>query len=243
MRLVAVILSAFALVAVGCVASVPAAGAHGCHTAKKCKKAHDGTKERYCPATIYEVADGTLPADSRVRLSGALSAVAASGETAWLGTRPSDPGYSGPGYSGLEIDLAGLSPLPAMAVGDHVSVYGTVVVAPTGNRLAAAGLSAKASEGAFPPFEISAATFVTPGEAGPLDAVLVRVPSQSIVSQTPSEWTLSGGFALGDDAIGELPNGTFPDSTQFEAVTGIADTLGSAPRLLPRDIGDLLLSS
>jgi hypothetical protein len=232
------------LMALGCAATAPAASGKPNPPPKKCKKIPgDGLKDRYCPATIYEAADGTLADGSRIRLSGAVvTAVATSGQTAWLGVSPDDAYYSGPGYSGLQIDLTSLSPLPALAVGDRVNAYGVLSTAATGNRLAVSDLTARSSEEPVAPVEVSASTLLSPTESAPLDAVLVRVPNLALIEVTESEWTLSEGVTLGSAIIGEIPD-IYGEGTTFESVTGIADTLGTGPLLLLRTISDIHLGS
>src|SRR5262249_34209082 len=148
------------LLTLGTVAPAPAADPLQAEGAKaKCKKAHKpGSKKGFCPATVYEVADGTQAADSKVRLSNAIvTAVAKSGETAWLGVKPGDAGYVGREYSGVELDLSNLSPT-TLEVGDRVTVDGTVVGAPAGPRVVAASLSVGASGEEITPFEVGASS-------------------------------------------------------------------------------------
>jgi hypothetical protein len=224
--------------------------------AKTCRKPPREKKARLCSATIYEVAEGTVPAGYKVQIANAtVTAIAPAIGTAWLGAESTDPGYEGPAYSGLEVSLSGVSPQPelqvggpaaadaAPAVGDRVTVDGTTYGGTTGNWLAATSLQVTSSGASVTPTEVNAATFASTSEAAPLDAVLVRVPNLTLVSQTEPEWTMSGGIRLSEEIMGELPVGTFLDGAEFEYVTGIADTLGSGPRLVPRSLADFHVRS
>jgi hypothetical protein len=242
-KLLAAMTTALALLSVGWLGALPATAAPRGPKPGKCSKAHRGPvgKGRYRSATIYEVADSALPSGSKVRLSAVVTAVAASSQTAWLGTMPADPGYLGPEYSGLEIDLSGLSPPPALAVGDRVSSYGTAVWDAAGNWLDLADLTVESAGESVSPLEVSDAMLLSPSEPAALDAVLVRVPNLTLATESSSEFTMTDGLALGSAIIGELPT-IYGEPTQFPWVTGIADTLGPVPRLLPRTVGDLHLA-
>lgn len=240
MKLFLVTVSTVLLLALGSV--VPASPADARKTDEdktKCKKPHKlGSKKGFCPATVYEIADGTKPADAQVRVSHAVvTAVSKFGIAAWVAVKPGDTGYTGRDYSGLEVEVAGFSPT-GLAVGDRVTVDGTVVSSPTGNLLSAVALKIESNGEGFDPYEVSASTLTSPTESGPLDAVLVRVPNTILIEDLESEFVMSGGFNLGSAVIGELPTGVFLPGSEFEGVTGIADTLIGIPRLLPRDTLD-----
>lgn len=227
-------------------AAAPAAASHHSRTPPKhCgKRGHGhqghnghGPPAPFRPATVYEVAGGTARPGSKVHLHGVLSAVATSGGRAWLAVAPSDPGYSGWEYSGLEIHLPSHPGLPKIDVGDRVSVDGTVTADGAGNWLGISGLKIDASGEPVEPLDVADTDLLAPSDPGALDSVLVRVPNLSIATASSTETTMTDGLALGNAIIGELPV-PFSLPFEFQAVTGIADTLGTGPRLLPRSFDD-----
>jgi hypothetical protein len=238
----AVSASAVFLLALGCLAAGPAVAAPHPHKHAKCAKAQPGpeAKARFCTATIYEVADGTAPSGSKVRLLGVVSAVASSGERAWLAVEPGDPGYSSWEYSGVEIRLPRRPHPPKAGVGDRVAAYGTVTADGAGNWLDVHALSVESSGATVEPLDVADTALLSPSDPGPLDAVLVRVLNLTLATASPTEMTMTDGLALGNAIVGELPT-IFSGPIQFESVTGIADTLGTGPPLLPRTLGDLHL--
>ena len=82
---------------------------------------------RYCPATVYEVNDGSAPAGSAVCLADVLI-TGLSGTTATLAVDPGDPGYLGAAGSTIGVDFSGLPPTPSAS--HRVTVCGTVLVGP-----------------------------------------------------------------------------------------------------------------
>ncbi|HEX3609304.1 MAG TPA: thrombospondin type 3 repeat-containing protein [Solirubrobacterales bacterium] len=194
-----------------------------------------------CATTIYKIAKSEVPGGAEVKLTNALiSAVASSGGTAWLAVKSGDVGYEGEDFSGLEVDLSGLSSVPTIKIGNRVTVDGTVVTAATGNRFAVTSLSVESSlEEVLAPVPISAAEFTTPADSDPLDSVLVSVPNLSLLSLSGSNWLVSEGITVGNTAFGTLPSD--PIGTHFSVLGGIADTLGSTPTLLPRQVSDIVV--
>lgn len=194
-----------------------------------------------CPTSVYEVADGTAPAGSEVQVSAVLTAVAGSGGRAWLGVAEDDPAYAGWEYSGLEVDLPWHRHGPKLEAGEAVQVLGTVSRDASGSRLEASGLKVEGGRENVEPVELEDAELLSPADPAALDGVLVRVAHVSLAVETPTESTLTDGLTLGDAIIGELPT-LYGLPTEFEWVTGIAETLGTGPRLLPRDIEDFHIS-
>jgi hypothetical protein len=235
-KLLAATASAALLLGLGCLAPLPAGAAP-----KHAPPAQNCPRQHIRVATIYEVADSTVGSGSRVRLGDAvLTAVSPSGLAAWIGAQPGDPGYAGPGYSGIEIDLSALRHPPPLAVGDLVRVQGTVTWDTAGNWVGAEALSVRSTGQSVDPVAVDAASLLAPAESGPLDAVLVSTGPLTLASESASEWTMSDGIVLGDAIIGELPP-VFLEGAVFESVTGIADTLGGGPVLLPREFADIHL--
>jgi hypothetical protein len=82
---------------------------------------------RYCPATVYDVNNGTVPAGAPVCLVNVL-VTGVSGTTATLAIDPGDPNYAGPAGSTIDVDFGSLPPTPS--TGQRVTVCGAVVVGP-----------------------------------------------------------------------------------------------------------------
>jgi hypothetical protein len=244
-KLFAATASTALLLTLCCLTANPASGAqHTQKAAKKCQRQRHrgGPKVHYRKATIYDVSLGNLPSGAKARVSGAtVTAVAASGETAWLGVLPTDPDYVDFAYSGIEVDLSALPSLPTIEPGDRVTVEGTVIWFSAGNRLDADNLAVTSSGPPPAPLDISASDLVSVTSA-PYDAVLVRVPDLTLLDHSEPEWQMSDGLRLGPDVIGELPP-IYADGTAFEYVTGIATTLEVSPSLQPRTYEDLHVGS
>ncbi len=227
------------LLTLGCLTTSPAVASHPYQPPKRCpgqRRGH-GPPAR-CPVTVFDVADGSVPPGSTAQLTATVTAVATSGRRAWLGVSPDDPDYTGWEYSGLEVGLPRCLHRARIEVGDQVEISGTVASAANGRRLDTEALRVESHGEAVEPLEIPDTALLSPAEPGALDSVLVRVPQLTIATASPNEMTMTDGLTLGNAIIGELPtnySGTF----EFEWVTGIADTLGAGPRLLPREIGDL----
>jgi hypothetical protein len=82
---------------------------------------------RYCPASVYDVNDGTVPAGAPVCLVNVL-VTGVSRSTATLAVDPGDPDYNGPAGSTIDVDFGALPPTPS--TGQRLTVCGTVVVGP-----------------------------------------------------------------------------------------------------------------
>jgi hypothetical protein len=184
-----------------------------------------------CPATIYMVKEGLVPNGSEVRIANAMvTAVAPGGAHAWVGVEPSDPGYQGPGFSGMEVDLSQASH-PALQVGDRIDIQGTVADPFVAHSVVVD------SQGGVP------AAVVTTPDAFPAsyDDVLAQINNVSLdAGGGTDQWTVSSG-ANGVDVqaglIAHLPN--YPTGTDLAAVRGIAGTGGASPVLKPRSTADI----
>ena len=80
----------------------------------------------YCPASIYDVANGTLAAGATVWLANAM-VVAVDGTSMTIAVMPGDPDYQGDAFSSLVVTLA---PGAAPAIGSRVNVIGLVTPGP-----------------------------------------------------------------------------------------------------------------
>ncbi len=202
----------------------------------------------YCPATIYQVKNGTIPAGEKVEITDALlTAVRGNESTAWVEVKPGDPGYSVPQYSGLEVDVSTAASPPAglaSDIGERLTLEGKVVEENGGIRLQ---LSAATVTSAVP--EAITPLAVTPSELAAssqslasLDGVLVSISSVTLFSAGPTEWTLRESappehpVVVGYEIIGSLPS--FTAGQQFSQIVGIAKSAG-IHQLLPRKSGDI----
>lgn len=194
----------------------------------------------YCPATIYEVNRGEIPAGAKVAVRNALVTAAAPGEDVWVAVKEGDSGYEGRGSSGLEAAVSGLASTPAQ--GDRVAIEGTTSTSSAGPRLKAEAITVESESGeVFTPYSVTAAEF-TEGAKGPeLNGLLVSISSLKRESATgTTSWAMSGGIFLGNLIIGELPTGSYTDGQTFSSITGIAETLEESSQLLPRAGGDIV---
>jgi hypothetical protein len=196
----------------------------------------------YCPATIYQVDRGELPADSRVALTNALVTAVAPGDATWVAVKPTDAGYEGRGFSGMEVNISSLASAPAQ--GDRITIEGITSTASAGPRLKAEAITAESESGeTFTPYSVTAAEF-TEGSKGPeLNGLLVSIAGLEREGHTGnSSWAMSGGIFLGNRIIGELP-GSYSNGQAFVSITGIAETLEEASELLPRSGSDIAPSA
>lgn len=194
----------------------------------------------YCPATIYQVDQGELPAGSKAALVNALVTAVAPGDAVWVAIKPGDPGYVARGFSGMEVDVSSLASTPTQ--GDRIAIEGTTATASAGPRLHAQAITVESSLGeTFTPYSVSAAEF-TEGAKGPeLNGLLVSIAGLKRESHTgTSSWAMSGGIFLGSQIIGELPTASYADGQSFSSITGIAETLEEAQELLPRTNSDIV---
>lgn len=194
----------------------------------------------YCPATIYQVNDGEVPADAKVAITNALVTAAVPGETVWVAIKPGDPGYMERGFSGMEVNISSLTSTPAQ--GDRIAIEGTTATASAGPRLKAAAITVESSLGeVFAPYSVTAGEF-TEGAKGPeLNGLLLSIAGLTRESATSTtSWAMSGGIFLSDRIIGELPTGSYSDGQTFSSITGIAETLEESEQLLPRTSGDIV---
>jgi hypothetical protein len=193
----------------------------------------------HCPATIYQVDRGELPADSKVALRNVLVTAAAQGDAIWVAVKPGDSGYEGRGFSGMEVDVSSLPSTPAQ--GDRLTVEGTTATASAGPRLKADSVTIEA-QGAevFTPYAVSAAEFTEAAKEVELNGLLVSIAGLKRETHNgTASWGMSGGILLGDRIIGELPTAGYTDGQTFPSITGIAETLEEAHELLPRRESDI----
>ena len=186
-----------------------------------------------CPATIYEINNGTIPVGQQVRVFSALvTAVMPDDSAAWVQVKLGDPEDMGRDYSGLEVSLTGLTPAPDLSAGDRVTIDGMVgSQSLTATAVTETGGDTPSSQ------SLSASTFTDSAMAPKLNGSLVTLASVTLSSHDGNgEWVTSGGFKVGKRIVGSLP--ACSDGTSI-TVTGIADLVGGSLVLLPRSVNDI----
>jgi hypothetical protein len=187
----------------------------------------------YAPTTIYAIAQGI--ATGKVYVPDAMvTALASNGSTAWIGVQTGDTGYTGVvDYSGLEVNLTGVSPAVPLAVGDRVLAGGVV----SAGRLDATRVEVHTTGATPTPYPVLASSLA--GSPPALDSVLVQITSQTLASTTAAgEWSLASGVLV-RKTLWTLAS--YADNHAFTSITGIADTIGTAPHgLLPRSAADVV---
>ncbi len=198
------------------------------------------------PVTIYSLKNGTTPIGSSVRLTNAL----VTGEGAngfFIQIKPGDPGYTSADYSGIFVYTGAGSPhLTTIAVGNRISVSGTVVV--FSGQIEISPVSAltvdnPAVEAAPAPVVVTAAQVATGGaRATTLESVLVQVGASSVtaVDTAQGEFTVSdgAGTVLVDDFL-FVPAPAAAVGRAFASVTGVLALRSGNSKIEPRDASDL----
>jgi len=194
----------------------------------------------YCPATIYQVNEGSVSAGEKVAVRNALVTATAPGTSVWIGLKPGDPGYSGQAFSGLEVNVSSLAGAPAQ--GDRIEVDGTTATASGGPRLKAEAITVESELGEqLAPYAVSAAEFTEAAHSNELNGLLVSIAGLERISATgTTSWEMSGGIFLGSQIIGALPTGSYMDGHSFSSIAGIAETLEESRELLPRSNADIV---
>ena len=197
-----------------------------------------------CPASIYDVKDGTIPFGQSVRVEDATVTGAATGEGFFVQVHPNDAGYMGADWSGLYVFTNDEVP----DVGDRVTVDGTPQDWFGQTQLVAQDWFI-VSTGAPPP----APEPVTPAdivEGGPLEreleGVIVTLNNLTVTDTAPTpgpaddgtnEFEVTGGLRVNDFLYVITPFPTM--GTNYPTLAGIARRANDLTKLEPRGIGDL----
>ncbi len=197
-----------------------------------------------CPATIYQIKNGTIPLGQDVIVSGGL--VTGKGNNGFfMQVKAGDAGYLGPDHSGIFVFTGTASPFLAALVGNRVNVTGTVT--DFGGQIELATVSAvtitSATVEAPPAPVLATVAEVTTGgtRATTLESVLVQVGAAAItaVDATFGEFTVGDGAAslIVDDFLFALPGPTVGQT--FASLTGVLARRNSNSKLEPRALTDL----
>jgi cytosine/adenosine deaminase-related metal-dependent hydrolase len=199
-----------------------------------------------CPASVYEVKNGTYPAGSRVSLASALVTGAAPGGF-FVQVHEADAGYQGRDFSGVWV-----SALTTVAPGDRVRIEaGQVTVFYGQTQLVPETPPVVLSSGhALPVPEPVAPADVATGaaRAAALEGVLVRVQGVSVVDVAPplgpgdtapsNEFVVTAGLRVDDLLWLATP---FPSVGQgYASITGVLAHVHGDSTLEPRSAGDLV---
>lgn len=200
-----------------------------------------------CPATIYEVKNGTIPAGTAVSLKNAL-VTARNARGFFLQVKPGDAGYTVPDYSGVFVfDTAN-----TVARGDRVDVTSATVTSYFGQiELTSAATTVLASNGeAGPaPVAVAPAEVATGGtRAAALESVLVEVDHVTVTDVNPpagggdtqpiNEFVVDGKLRVNDFLYLASP---FPlVGVQYAKVAGVLELRNDDSKVEPRDANDLV---
>jgi Thrombospondin type 3 repeat len=172
-----------------------------------------------CPATIYDVAQGTVPNGSNLRVSNALvTAVQPDGKAIWVQYKFSDPEFDGSlmfFFDGLEVDLTGVSPAPA--VGQRVTIegiMGTQLLTATALTVTSATTE---TEDVIP---VPPLFFNDGVNDTRLNGELVNVSGAVLSAHNGDDWAISdrNDFTVAHRIIGTLPD--CPDGSRLHLPPG-----------------------
>jgi cytosine/adenosine deaminase-related metal-dependent hydrolase len=200
-----------------------------------------------CPASIYDVKDGTVDFGAEVMIEDVLVTAAAVDEGFFVQVHPDDPGYVGPDYSGLFVyHGSGFSP----QAGDRVTVTGSVQDW-FGQIQLIAGADAIVLSSGNPEVEPTATTVAAIVEGGidqeALEGVVVRIDDLVVSDIAPpagpgdsdpaGEFEVEGGLRVNDFFYAVSP---FPTLGQvYTYLQGVSRWANDYSKLEPRGPQDV----
>jgi hypothetical protein len=186
-----------------------------------------------CPTTIYLINDGTVDPGRNVRISNVL-VTATSGNRAWVQVKQTDAAFTGFPYSGLEIDVSGVT---HPALGDRITIDGIV-----GDQiLTAAAITTVSSSGETPSApSVNPSDFANVANASQLNGSLVDFNASPTLDHIDGngDWVLNTGTVVAHTIFGG-PLPTCAVGSSLASLLGIADIVSGDLLLLPRDGDDL----
>lgn len=194
-----------------------------------------------CPATVYQVRDGSIPADTRVKVTGLLvTAIAGNGFYAQQDPASSD--FNGVDFSGLFVFTGNA---PTVSMGDVVDVDGAVSDF-FGQAQLSSPMITTTGSATVEALTVPAADVVTGGSrAEALESILLRVENLVVDGDgtlvNTDAFITEGGLRVGGGlfAINPLPsNGEMLTFVQGPLNFGWENT-----RILPRALEDLGFTS
>ncbi|MCB9506458.1 MAG: amidohydrolase family protein [Myxococcales bacterium] len=200
-----------------------------------------------CPATIYEVKDGTIPVGQRVSIEGVVTAMEAS--RMFLQVPDTQWGPSGARRSAIMVYHGGAEAVAGVQPGDLVRVGGTV--AQFFDQLQLSGLTGveilDAGYGVPVPLVVDPAAVATGGaDAEDYEALLVSVQAAAVTDVDPplgtgdtapsNQFVLAGSLRVDDRLYLIAP---FPEVGEVLDVTGPVWFANGNMQLTPRDADDV----
>jgi cysteine-rich repeat protein len=200
-----------------------------------------------CPATIYAIKNGTVPAGTAVSLDNVL-VTGRNNSGFFVQVKETDAGYAGADFSGLFVFATGNT----VAAGDRVDIGNGTVQNFFGQiQLASVSGVTVESSGEAPPAPIveAPADVATGGaHAAALEGVIVRVNSVTVTNVAPApgpgdtaptnEFVVTGGLRVNDYLFLVTPFPSLGDS--FTSITGVLELRNSNSKIEPRSAGDLV---
>lgn len=207
-----------------------------------------------CPATIYEVKDGTVADGATVAIQ--RSVVTGIGSNGFTMQVPTDhPDYTGADFSGVFVFTSGP---PMLSTGELLTRGMTIDVTAMKTtffgqvQLSGAGITASTTTSAIPdPVVATPAELMTGGTRdAELEAVLVRVETVTVSNPTPGPTRADGmdstagefeidGLLRVDTYFTTIDPFVTMDET-FDAITGVLMFRDEQAKLFPRDADDFL---
>jgi len=208
-----------------------------------------------CPATIYDVKDGTVEVGRMVALSDVIVTGVAKSGTSLTGffvqVDESASYYAGPEYSGVYVYAKGFSPIPA--VGDVVSFSGKVTLFWGQIEMTDISGFVKNGTAATPaPTLVSPADVATGGvDAQAMEAVLVEIQNVSVTSVNPpvgggdsspnNEFVVDGSLRVNDFMYLISPFPVVGDG--FDSIVGVMRLGNDDFKLEPRGAADVMATT
>jgi len=198
-----------------------------------------------CPTTIHHVKTGMVAVGSYVRISNTLVTGVGS-DGFFTQVVASDPGYTGPFFSGLFVHTGPGALLASVNVGARVHVDGTVALQQSRIQLddVVAVIPVNAGPEAQPAPQLAAyADVITGGAlADELESVIISVGLASVSSLNAPDGELTLTDAMGNTLVADdylyllAPPASVGDV--YTSVRGILTTISGASKLEPRNIED-----
>ncbi|QDG49713.1 amidohydrolase family protein [Persicimonas caeni] len=193
-----------------------------------------------CPATIYDIWDGTVEQGAKVLIQDAI--VTAAGDSGVFIQYTSDAAdFDGVPYSGVYIYMPDYSPMPAR--GDRVDVSATVSEFGSEPQLSDPDMITVNSSGnTLPaPVVLDAASVATGGANADHVGVLIRVENLTVASAPNQygEFEVDGGLLV-DDLFYEITPAPAAGDT-FNALVGVLNRGFGNTKLTPRDENDVIM--
>ena len=194
-----------------------------------------------CPATVYEVRDGTFAEGATVQISElVVTGVAGNGFYAQLDVDSDD--FVAIDFSGIFVFTGGA---PAVALGDTVTVDGAVSDFFGQDQIASTGVTVTSSGTIVEPLLVTVAEIETMGaRAEALEGALVRVEAVSVIDgelTRADSFIVTGGLRVGAQLFDLSPAPGTGDELVY--IQGPLNFSFEHTRIVPRGAGDLVYAA